>query len=105
MKGAEDEAGSEAEPPQNERQHRAGQRAPHDDADERQPNRGGDQQPVRPIDVRERRPDGDTQEPDRAEDRAERQAGEDFAAHNPAPVSQRDLAEGQGANDQRHLPT
>ena len=56
---------------------------------------------MRPVDVREGRPDGDAQEADDAEYAPEREAREDFAAHHAPPVAQAHLAECHRADHQR----
>ncbi len=48
--------------------------SPQDDADERKRDRHRDQQPVRTIDIRERRPDRDARKADGAEYGAERES-------------------------------
>ena len=53
--------------------------------------------PYRP---RERAPERDPQEADRAEDRPEHEAGGDLAAQDRPPVAELDLAQGQGPDDQ-----
>ena len=84
-----------------ERQQRAGQRAPEHDADQRDRDREGDQQPVLPVDVG-RTPTTSVMRRNPIVPRigAEREAGHELAPHDPPPVAQADFAERQRAYDQ-----
>ena len=53
------------------------------------------------VNPRDRVPDSDAQEPDRAQHQAEHQPGGDFATNDSPPVSERDFAQGHRANDER----
>ena len=93
----------EPEPAQQKRQHGAGERPPHHDADQGEGDGKRDERPVRAVEGDEGRPHGDPQETDRAEDRSEHQAGEHLPAHDHPPVAQRDLTERHRPDDQgRH---
>jgi hypothetical protein len=64
---------------------------PHDDADQRQSDRDGNQQPMRSVHGGEFRPQCDTAKADRAQYRSQRQSGKQFAAHHAPPSGQRHL--------------
>src|SRR5947209_10508419 len=89
----------EADAAQQQRQHRAGERAPEHYADERDADGHRHEEPVLAVDVREGRPDGDAQEAYDAEHRAEYEARKYFAPHHAPPVAQANLAERHRAYD------
>ena len=101
-KGAEALAGIEAEAAQEEGEHRAGERAEGDDADERALTVSGDEQPVRAVVVpAELLPEDDADEADAAEDGAEGEAGGELAERDAPPVLERELAQRERADDER----
>ena len=79
-----------------------GERAPEHDTDEGQPDRDGDERPVRAVES------GETSDqsvmrrkPTRPRMLAEHEAGEHLAPHHAPPVAEADLAQGQAADDER----
>src|SRR5262249_56806951 len=88
--------GVEAEPLEEEGEHRAGERAPDDDPDQRCGDGEPDEEPMLAVDVEDRVPGGDAHESDDAQDGAEEEAGDELAAEDGPPVAQPDLAQGHG---------
>src|SRR6266550_959396 len=93
--------GVEAQPAQQERQHRSGERAEGHDAHEGGPDRGGDEHVVDAVVVpAQGLPGEDPRHADRPEDDAQGDARGELPHCHPPPVAQRDFAQRHRPDDQ-----